>query len=422
MANQCFICATQFSFLKKEYGCANCGHSVCKKCRSKQAVVPKLGTAPQNVCTKCYDQLTNPKSSKQNVENAAKYSPPANFKKRLEKQAALEASGNAVSQRDAHVPKSRPKKCKGLSPKDKEIAQRLEKLKEERIKERGPIPSVEEMEERLAKLKDLDPEVMKQPTKPVYQPPVQKSFADQYEELFSEIAEEVALDAKIHGNQQEEIEDSLQKDELHNTVINSKSASGEEVPVSQAAQVAGSGEDGKKVTEEDIRKLIEEAKQEIKTEEGQKAIEQEVEERLARLRRNSQSDIKQDTETGPGETVGASAASNVEDGQISEEEAANRRLIRSILAEDALDERVKSQGYGDLLERAVRRASSIQEQYPVDPDELPWCSICNNDAVLRCYGCERDLFCKRCYSFGHDKYDQHETRPYPPAETQTCDS
>lgn len=50
-----------------------------------------------------------------------------------------------------------------------------------------------------------------------------------------------------------------------------------------------------------------------------------------------------------------------------------------------------------------------------DLEELPWCSICNEDATIRCLGCEGDLFCRSCFKEFHandEEYRQHSTSTY----------
>jgi len=48
-----------------------------------------------------------------------------------------------------------------------------------------------------------------------------------------------------------------------------------------------------------------------------------------------------------------------------------------------------------------------------DIEELPFCEICNEDAVIRCLECE-NIFCHKCFLEFHDEeeYKSHKTKPY----------
>ena len=47
-------------------------------------------------------------------------------------------------------------------------------------------------------------------------------------------------------------------------------------------------------------------------------------------------------------------------------------------------------------------------------EELPWCELCNEDAQLRCIGCDSDLFCRRCWKETHQDAElkQHRIENY----------
>lgn len=78
---------------------------------------------------------------------------------------------------------------RGLSVEDQELVNRLSKLKSE-IREIKSVPSQSEIEERLARLKGIDPQVYRKPA--VFTKP--KSNVDEATDLVNQMKEEVAID------------------------------------------------------------------------------------------------------------------------------------------------------------------------------------------------------------------------------------
>ncbi|ESP02927.1 hypothetical protein LOTGIDRAFT_156883 [Lottia gigantea] len=145
----CYGCGVGFGVFKKEHGCKNCGFAFCSKCLTKATAIPKLNNSKHHVCNKCYDILTG----KVKVEERKQYSPPKAYQKRM---AALEEreknpeSSKHSSRTNPNVDKA---KYVGLSKADREIAERLDKLKE---KTQPEVKTTDkDIAARLSRLKDL---------------------------------------------------------------------------------------------------------------------------------------------------------------------------------------------------------------------------------------------------------------------------
>ncbi|KAM9557760.1 abscission/NoCut checkpoint regulator isoform 1-T1 [Guaruba guarouba] len=414
MEGRCYGCASKFSVFKKECGCKNCGRSFCSSCLIFSAVVPRCGSTQKKVCKQCHEKLTGEGSQ----SSSAKWSPPENYKKRV---AAFEAKQNQMKeQQKAAAVKARGQagsRYQGLSKEDRAIAERLEKLREERrpksiptqaeiearlaaLKEDcwRPVPSTQEMEDRLAILQGRDPP--SQAPRPIYQPPDTRSLVQQTDDLLTQLSEEVAIDDHYKPRVQPQAVSSQSLNDLSR----------------ESGDCVCSANLDPKQLEEEKNKLLAEAAAELREENTRQEKILQVAKRLAALKGEDPEKVTLETYKIPDS-----------DEEVAEEEAI-RRVLKQLTEEAALDE---ASGFNIPLDQTMQPGplqqnlhKKAKQKTPTttalaradnsDEDELPWCCICNEDATLRCHGCDGDLYCQRCFREGHDEFDlkDHHTSRY----------
>ncbi|XP_071600845.1 abscission/NoCut checkpoint regulator [Heliangelus exortis] len=415
MDGRCYGCASKFSVFKKECGCKNCGRLFCSACLGFSAVVPRCGNTQQKVCKQCHGKLTGEGSQ----SSSAKWSPPENYKKRV---AAFEAQQNQLKEQQRTTAKPSGQKCsryKGLSKEDRAIAERLERLREERkpksiptqaeiearlaaLKEDswGPVPSTQEMEDRLAVLQGRDPPSLA--PRPVHQPPDTRSLVQQTNDLLTQLSEEVAID--------EHYRPRVQPQGVGSQILNDLNRESEDC-------ICPADLDAKQL-EEEKNKLLAEAAAELREENTRKEKILQIAKRLAALRGEDPEKVTLETYSLPDS-----------DEEVAEEEAIHR-VLKQLTEEAALDE---ASGFNILPDQTTLPGPSQENPHKKakqktqalattalsgadgsEEDELPWCCICNEDATLRCHGCDGDLYCQRCFREGHDEFDlkDHHTSCY----------
>ncbi|KAG7281226.1 hypothetical protein CRUP_019751 [Coryphaenoides rupestris] len=394
MDNRCFSCASKFTLFRKELGCKSCGRSFCSHCLSCSAVVPRCGSTKQKVCKQCHGNLTG----SEKPSNAGKWSPPENYKKRV---AALESK-----QQGSHVPHGHggPRNAdservptKGLSKEDQAIAARLQKLKEDtkpksipserEIESRlaalrapgKPVPSAREMEDRLAALQGMPPPSQAPLT--VHRPPDNRTQTERANDLLKQMTEEVAID-----NQQADT-DGVDDNLLNN--LNKGEACGPEVNLDQDQDLDQARLEAEK------NRVLEEAMQELRQEQGSQEQVLQMAKRLALLKGLDPDKVTMEDIQHP------------DSDEETEEEAVKRVLKQGPAPPRASSSAVKTQ----LLDSDDDKGGGGS-----DEEELPWCCICNEDASVRCHTCGGDLYCGRCFREGHDKFErkEHRTTSYSP--------
>lgn len=257
------------------------------------------------------------------------------------------------------------KLLKGLNSIDLDIVRRLDKLREDQRPEN--VPSDDEIARRLAVLKGQNLDDLTSKKAYTHQAPDNRSNVQQSNDLFKQCKEEVEIDSKV-PNPDDEIRERLNR--LRSQV---------DVP----AQVLPT--EGKAVTSDEIEQLLAQLKMEASTIGTQPDLATIVNLETLRARIAKQAD-------------------KMEEDSESDEEIAAAKILSKVQAEVDLE---RSCGIEGSDEEEVMDSEN-------DKEELPWCIICNEDAKIRCLGCDRDLYCKSCFQEGHMDEDMksHSFEPF----------
>jgi hypothetical protein len=312
-------------------------------------------------------------------------------------------------------------KYKGLGKEDMEIADRLQKLKEGRKPKStsGSVPTGDDLAQRLAAVRGQS---STQTSQPFVCRPDTRSQQEQVDSLLEMVGNEVHLDSRMESSHIQNIETRLNR--LRDRPESSESADGViqnnlnkadsknikpktlNISGETGSNVAsGGGQDDFDLTE--VNRLMQQTAANVHGDARQAVDElkkdKDLWNRVNRLKTNGK---------GGGDTAGHPTSDDEDEEDSEDEEAAARKVCKQIMAEMRLDEAcpvpVGAQHSASSANSSKKSKTKPVKDSPPVEDELPWCCICNNDATLRCVGCDNDLYCQRCFREGHDRFDMKD--------------
>ena len=358
-------------------------------------IIPKSGIEG-NVCCDCEKSIINLQANRP---------PPDALQRRLDFLENPPAQNPITVYKASAQNKKMSNLKRGLSVEDKAIADRLEKLQRER-KASMNIPTEAEMEERLLKLKDAS-HVTKE-TKGTDHKNLLKndnrSDEQKTKDLFEQANAEVELENKT-PRPEDDIRDRLSR--LRGQEINKA----EQMDVCPETFLGNTSEErgGKKPDElDDLSKLLDEV-----------AMEAENDASLALKEFESDKDLQEKFKKIMQQKSQKDKEQEKSDSAEDEEDAKN--VIIGILSEQKIEEQLMEEDIQlpdvPTFIPAQQQISRQLQRNMEDEKELPWCVICNEDAMIRCVeGCDGDLYCSKCFKECHDEVDlrDHKTVAYKP--------
>lgn len=365
---QCFGCGQEFGFFRRERGCKKCGRLFCSGCTSNSLVLPGHGPKKVKVCDQCFrnaarkqeKQSQNADIDNMNDLNRDAASLRSEFNN---PQRYIPQSGSVR----ANIPSSVSEDENVSTDPDDAIRRRLAELRSDdacsSIDTPSPKPTDEELGNRFENLTGRKATSMQNPDVNAFLVP-KKSEVEQVDDLMKQMEEENKLDenSATSGNRitDKEIEERLNRlKDLDPSLTNQPKAS-----------EFDSDEDDEAASKRYLQQILGEVALELKTD----GID--IGESRKRMDSSKTKPSKSPTPGRSKPTVNTSP------------------------------------GTSDKL------SSIFSKDYEADSDddELPWCCICNGNAVLRCHGCDDDLYCRRCYREGHNRedYEDHDISEYRP--------
>ena len=312
----------------------------------------------QKVCNSCFKKHKNPPKGEIILD------PPEALLKRMEKTPLPKI----LTQPQQPYGKSR------LSTEDEKIAARLKLLQSER---NANTPSSDQVRDRLDKLRDRPPSSAKKPDDaPLYQPLDSRSNVEKTSDLLGAVRAVVDPESRMPIlTPDQDIERRLAK-------LRGESYSAERVkkeslpdPTQFLSQHEENSDDLDNLDMDEVNKLMKEVDKKMKDEalKALKDLERDkaIQEQLEKLK------VRKPPTDKPGDE-------KYEDND--DEDTDN--ILSKIMAEVKLEERLSP------LDPEDHPSSSRRQP---EPEELPWCVICNEDASLRCHDCDGDLYCGDCF-------------------------
>ena len=300
-----------------------------------------------------------------------------------------------LPQMSSHLQNMRSSNLPTSTGNNSDITARLRALQADRS---AAAPSEDQVRARLDKLRGQQSTA--QAPGPVYQPPDTRPNIERSSDLLAVVRAEVNLESRVPIlTPEQEIERRLARLRGEQMTSASSGAEGaraksDNTPDPQAFLLSTQADktkhgyrDIENLDLDEVNRLMQEVNFKMK-DEAKAALndlekDKVIQEQLARLKvkQNKKQPKKEDDESE----------------EDSEEDTDN--VLMQILAEARLEERL-SPLPPESPTKDVRRGPGHGQPEP-EPEELPWCVICNDDASVRCTDCGGDLYCGQCYKELH---------------------